>query len=178
MNRSAYTFRHALIILGALLLATTPGAAFAQVVAFGASVVSGYGVPRSAAYPEQLEAMLRAKGLKVTVKNAGVFGDTSARMLARLNAAIPPKTKVVILDTSGELLNNRVHGIPDQQGQSDIALMTSRLEARGIVVIPESTADLPMSVRQNDGMHLTEEGHREVAARLVDAVIRALGQGG
>ncbi len=159
-----------------LLLFAPPSAARAQVVAFGASNVQGHGVMRSEAYPAQLEALLRAKGLKARVKNAGVFGDTSAAMLARLNSAIPRGAKVVILDTSGEFYNDARHGISPQQGQANLAEITSRLEARGIVVIPESTQDIPMSERQADGLHLTPEGHQAVAARLVDPVMRALGQ--
>ena len=34
-----------------------------------------------------------------------------------------------------------------------------------------------MSQRQPDGKHLTPEGYRVVAARLLDPVMRALGQG-
>jgi acyl-CoA thioesterase-1 len=176
MSRAEWP-RCLLIVAGALFLLAAPNAARAQVVAFGASNVEGHGVPRAQAYPAQLEAMLRAKGLKARVKNAGVYGDTSAAMLARLDQAIPRGSKVVILDTSGELLNNYVHGISESQGQADIATMTSRLQARGVVVIPESTQDIPMSERQPDGKHLTPEGHRVVATRLVDPVVRALGQG-
>jgi len=166
-----------LLVVGLLFLATAPEVALAQVVAFGASNVEGHGVPRAQAYPAQLEAMLRARGLKVRVKNAGVYGDTSAAMLARLDRAVPQGSKVVILDTSGELLNNYMQGISESQGQADIATMTSRLQARGVVVIPESTQDIPMDQRQPDGKHLTPEGYRVVAARLLDPVMRALGQG-
>jgi acyl-CoA thioesterase I len=176
MSRAEWPQR-LLLVAGLLFFVTAPSAVRAQVVAFGASNVEGHGVPRAQAYPAQLEAMLRAKGLKVRVRNAGVYGDTSADMLARLDRAVPRGSKVVILDTSGELLNNYVHGISESQGQADIATMTSRLQARGAVVIPESTQDIAMDLRQPDGKHLTPEGHRIVAARLVDPVVRALGQG-
>jgi acyl-CoA thioesterase I len=178
MGRFSEILPRILGVIGLALLLGLPGVARGQVVAFGASNVQGHGVQRSEAYPAQLERMLREKGLKARVKNAGIYGDTSAGMLARLNASIPPGTKVVILDTSGELINNALSGISEQQGQADIALMTSRLQTRGIIVIPESTSDLPMSVRQADGKHLTPEGHRLVATRLLDQVMRALGQGG
>jgi acyl-CoA thioesterase I len=158
----------------ALLLAGSH-IAQAQVVAFGASNVQGHGVRPSEAYPAQLEAMLRARGVKVRVKNAGIYGDTSAHMLARLDSAIPGGTRVVILDSSGEFLNDYVHGVSRQQGQANLAQMVSRLQGRGITVIQESTQDLPMSERQADRTHLTPEGHRVVAARLVDQVARALG---
>jgi acyl-CoA thioesterase-1 len=175
MSRAGWSQR-LMLVASLLFLMTAPSAVRAQVVAFGASNVEGHGLPRSQAYAAQLEGMLRAKGLKVHVKNAGVYGDTSAAMLARMDRAIPRDTKVVILDTSGELLNNYMHGISESQGQADIATMTSRLEGRGIVVIPESTQDIAMDLRQPDGKHLTPEGHRVVAARLVDPVARALGQ--
>jgi acyl-CoA thioesterase-1 len=169
--------RGMVIALSVLLSLTLSAAASAQVVAFGASNVLGWGVPPNAAYPAQLETMLRARGINVTVKNAGVYGDTSAAMLARLDAAIPVGTKVVILDTSGELLNDRLHGISDEQGKANLAAIMSRLAARNIVVIPEATSDLPMSDRQPDHIHLTPEGHQIVAARLLDSVTHALGKG-
>ena len=162
----------------AVFCLTAGGVARAQIVAFGASNVLGWGVPPADAYPAQLEAMLRAKGMNVSVRNAGIYGDTSQGMLARLDRDIPPGSKIVILDTSGELLNDYVQGISQAQGQADIAAMTARLTARHIVVIPESTQDLPPSDRQPDGKHLTPEGHRIVAARLLDSVIRALRGGG
>jgi acyl-CoA thioesterase-1 len=157
-----------------VMLASTDMAG-AQVVAFGASVVMGYGGPPSQAYPAQLEAMLRARGINVTIKNAGIYDDTSTGMLARLDRDIPPGTTVVILDTSGELLNDRFHGINEAQGQADIATMTARLTARHIAVVPESTADIPPNLRLPDHMHLTPEGNRLVATRLVDSVVQALG---
>jgi acyl-CoA thioesterase I len=155
-------------------LLTLPNLARAQVVAFGASNFEGHGVSRLEAFPAQLETMLRAKGFKVRVKNAGVYGDTSARMLARLNSSIPAGTKVVILDASGEFLNDYLHGVSEQEGQANLATMAATLQSRGIVVIKESTQDLPVEDRQADGRHLTAAGHRIVAARLVDEVAAAL----
>jgi len=49
----------------------------AQIVALGASSTAGYGVGASAAYPAQLQAMLRAKGRPMSVGNAGISGDTT-----------------------------------------------------------------------------------------------------
>lgn len=175
----AGSFRNWRWLVGALamlMLAGAPSAVWAQVVAFGASNVQGHGVRPSEAYPAQLQAMLHARGIKVTVRNAGVYGDTSAGMLARLNSAIPAGTKVVILDASGEFLNDALHGISQSDGQANLATMVSRLQARSIVVIKELTLDIPMSERQADGKHLTPEGHRVVAARLVDEVAAALGR--
>lgn len=68
----------------------------AQVVALGASNTEGYGVGSVQAYPSQLERMLRARGLSVSVRNAGVSGNTTAQMLARLDSAVPAGTRLVL----------------------------------------------------------------------------------
>ncbi|HUN10713.1 MAG TPA: esterase, partial [Rhabdaerophilum sp.] len=72
------------------------------VVALGASNTAGRGrgrfnggVDRPQAYPAQLEAMLRASGIRASVRNAGIAGDTTGGMLARLDRAVPKGTKVV-----------------------------------------------------------------------------------
>src|SRR3984957_14462808 len=90
----------------AILLLALGGRAHAQIVAFGASNISGWNVAASEAIPAQLQAMLRAKGYSVTVLNAGVYGNTTVDMRNRMNLDIPSGTTIVILDTSGELLNN------------------------------------------------------------------------
>src|SRR6516162_5788035 len=71
------------------------------VVALGASNTAGKGVSADQAYPAQLEAMLRARGLDVNVINAGISGDTTGGMVARLDSAVPKGTKVVILQPGG-----------------------------------------------------------------------------
>ena len=148
----------------------------AQIVAFGASNVSGWNVAASDAFPAQLQAMLRAKGYHVTVLNAGVYGNTTADMRNRMDSDIPPGTTVVILDTSGEFFNNYTKGISREQGRADLAAIAAALRARGITVIPESTADMPARYRQEDGKHLTPEGHRLVASRLLPRVVQVLGR--
>ena len=62
-------------------------AASVNIVALGASNTAGKGVGSGEAFPAQLEAMLRAKGYDAHVTNAGVSGDTTAGMLARLNSS-------------------------------------------------------------------------------------------
>jgi acyl-CoA thioesterase-1 len=73
----------------------------AQIVALGASSTAGYGVGASSAYPAQLEAILRARGRAMSVSNAGISGDTTGGMLARLSSAVPDGTKIVILQIAG-----------------------------------------------------------------------------
>ncbi|MFI5012604.1 MAG: acyl-CoA thioesterase [Hyphomicrobiales bacterium] len=162
----------AIIVLGAM--AVSEGAE-AQIVAFGASNVAGFGVAPGEAFPAQLERMLKAKGYDASVANAGINGDTSSGMLSRLDAAIPSGTTVVLLDTSGPIANNPHQGIGRTQGQADMAAITARLGARRITIIPETANVISRRYRQEDGRHLTAEGHRLLAQRLLPQVMRALG---
>ncbi|WP_294642473.1 arylesterase [uncultured Aureimonas sp.] len=69
-----------------------------RIVAFGDSLVAGYGLRPAEAFPAQLQATLRAKGYDVTVTNAGVSGDTSAMGLARVRRAVPAGTDLTIVE--------------------------------------------------------------------------------
>jgi acyl-CoA thioesterase-1 len=89
-------------IAAVLFLLTALGASAAaktaHIVAFGDSATYGYLVTCDKAYPAQLEAALRRKGYDVTVRNAGVNGDTTRGALRRLDAAIDPGTDMAIVE--------------------------------------------------------------------------------
>jgi acyl-CoA thioesterase-1 len=146
-----------------------------QIVALGASNVAGFGVSRSEAFPAQLEAMLRAKGYDITIRNAGVSGNTTKDMLNRFGFDVPPHTKVVILDMSGGYFNNNLKGISEQQGYADMSAIMAGLYGRGIKIIPESAAPISKRYKQQDGVHLTAEGHHMIADQLLPQLIAPLG---
>ena len=58
----------------------------AQIVAIGDSNIAGKGVASSDNYPTKLEKALRARGYKGAVTNAGISGDTTQGVLARLDS--------------------------------------------------------------------------------------------
>src|SRR5687767_3158214 len=60
-----------------------------RIVALGASNTNGKGVSRSQAYPAHLQGLLKQKGVNAVVSNAGIDGDTTGGMLARLGSAVP-----------------------------------------------------------------------------------------
>ena len=140
------------------------------IVALGASNTYGKGVARNQSYPAQLEAMLRAKGLNVRVINAGVNGDTTGGMLRRLDRAVPPGTRIVILQPGS---NDARNGVADQV-EANLAAINSRLAARGIKVIMAANSLNRALPHQPDGQHLTPEGYRMLAEALLPQVEGAL----
>jgi acyl-CoA thioesterase-1 len=140
----------------------------ATVVALGASNTFGKGVSRGQAYPAQLEALLRAKGLNVRVVNAGINGDTTGGMLARLDRVVPKGTSVVILQPGG---NDRRKLAPDRTSEIE-----ARLASMGIKVVMLSNGMLRGKPHQPDGQHLTPEGYHMLAEELVGQVAGALGR--
>jgi acyl-CoA thioesterase-1 len=156
-----------LALVGALFLLAASAEA-ATVVALGASNTYGKGVERDQAYPAQLEAMLRARGLSVNVVNAGINGDTTEGMLSRLDDAVPNGTRVVILQPGGNDL---------RKGRADrTAEIQSRLRARGIRVVMLGNSMFRGLPHQPDGVHLTPDGYRMLARSLASQVAGAAGR--
>jgi acyl-CoA thioesterase-1 len=155
-----------LAALGTLVVAGVARAA--TVVALGASNTFGKGVSRSQAYPTQLEGLLRAKGISVHVINAGINGDTTGGMLARLDSVVPKGTSVVILQPGG---NDRRKLAAD-----NTPAIQSRLSAKGIKVVMLPNSMLRGLPHQPDGQHLTPEGYHMLAEALVNQVAAALGK--
>ena len=166
----------AMLVVGGICAGLAGAPAHAQVIAFGASNVAGRGVSANEAFPAQLEVMLRDKGYSASVVNAGVSGDGTQQMLARFDSAIPLSARVVILDVGGGLWNNARLHVDPAQGPADIALMKAKLIARHIKIIDlHSNRDMPLQYIQPDHIHLTPDGHRLLASRLLPSVMRALG---
>ena len=168
------TFVKVLIFASAVAGTFLPltGIASAQIVALGASNTEGYGVNPSEAWPAQLESMLRAKGSGAHITNAGVYGDTTGQVLARLSSAVPDGTKVVILGIGAH--NDLRTGGSVAAAQANIVAIKRQLAGRGIRVVDalgamRSVMHQP-GMLQADHVHLTAEGHRRLAMQLAGSV--------
>ena len=167
-------------LVGLMLIAASlllPGSASAQIVALGASNTAGKGVSSSEAWPARLESMLQAKGRNVHVTNAGISGDTTGGMLARLDSSVPQGTTVVILNFGGNDFKRGRHGngpiVAPEERQANMAKILSELHRRHIRTVVadgiiNSTRGAGMV--QSDGIHLTAEGHQRVASQLAGMV--------
>jgi acyl-CoA thioesterase-1 len=139
----------------------------AQIVALGASATAGYGLPPSESFPSQLQAMLQAKGSATRVINAGVSGETTAEILARIDSSVPEGTKIVILSIF--MLNDARRGISPAEHRSNLASILWQLHGRRSQVIDASgliASAARAGLVQRDRLHLTAEGNRRVAKEL------------
>ena len=90
------------------------GGAPVRIVVLGDSLVAGFQLKASDAFPAQLERALKAEGHAVEVINAGVSGDTTANGLERLRWAVPERTDAVILELGA---NDALRGLDPGAGQ-------------------------------------------------------------
>jgi len=142
----------------------------AEVVALGASNTYGKGVNRGEDFPAQLEAMLHGKGLRVSVANAGINGDTTAGMLSRFDGSVDGSTRVLVLQPGG---NDFRKGVGDQRG-SNISAILAKASQRHIRVVMVENGMLGGLPHQVDGQHLTPDGYRRLAAALLPRVVGGL----
>jgi acyl-CoA thioesterase I len=167
--RNARVFASVFVLAGLVLASINPAAA--QIVALGHSMVRG-NVSESEMWPAVLEGLLHAKGSQVHVANAGVWGETTDRTLARVSSDVPQGTRIVIL--ADNPANDIRHNMSPVQAQANIATIKSQLKARGIRVV-DATGTVISIVRSPggagpDGRHLSVEGNKKVAAILAGMV--------
>ena len=163
-----------LIVLMSLAAFSAAARADTKIVAIGASNTAGFGTGFGQSYPAQLEAMLKAHGYKVQVINAGIPGDTTRGMLARLDAAVPADARIVILQPGG---NDFRFGYSKEERANNIRAMTARLQKRGIRVIVADNLQGLLAKHSGDGIHFSGEAHALIAKRLYPQVAGALGGG-
>ncbi|TAV75808.1 arylesterase [Rhizobium leguminosarum] len=120
------------VIAVSLILATAANARTINLVGFGDSLMAGYQLPPGDGFPEKLQAALKAKGIDVTIANAGVSGDTTTGGLARIDWSVPDGTDGVILEVGA---NDALRGIPPEESAKNLDQMIIRLKERGIAVL-------------------------------------------
>ena len=164
--------RRVLLALVLLALPVFAQAASLKIVAIGASNTSGWGVQSGNAYPERLQALLRARGIDAEVKNAGIPAETTNGMLGRIDSDVRAGTNIVIIQPGGNDL--RFFGTKERR-TNNINAMVARVRARGMVPIVYDPV-FPPEDYQWDRIHITTEGHAKIAAQLLPQVIAATGK--
>ncbi len=157
-----------------------------RIVAFGDSATSGWLVPRDQAYPAQLQKRLRAKGHDVTVKNAGIAGDTAAGALKRFDMAIDPGTAICIVEFG---TNDLSQGASMKTLRARMTELIRSLRARRIEVLVVGLGKLDLAdvalandalyvqwklprgkYRARDGAHFNAEGYAILVGQMLPQV--------
>ena len=175
-------------IAAALLLASLGAAqaATVRIVAFGDSATAGWLVPREQAYPAQLQAALRKRGHDVTVKNAGINGDTLAGALKRFDQAIDPGTDIAIVEFG---TNDLRGGVSRAALNARLTELIGALRARHIRVLVIGLGSLDLSniakingvayaqwklprgkYRARDGAHFNAAGYAILVALMLPQI--------
>ena len=157
-----------------------------HIVAFGDSLTSGWLVPHEKSYPAQLQTALRKRGHDVTVKNAGIAGDTAAHALKRFDLAIDPGTDICIVEFG---INDRHSGASMAQVRARLTEIVRALHARRIKVLLVGAGGLnfsklakandapyvewklpPHKYRARDGAHFNAEGYAILVGRMLPQI--------
>ena len=134
----AYGLPRLIVHLAMLIGLSAAPPAFAQqklIVAFGDSLIAGYGLKPGESFPAQLQTALNGGGVKARVHNAGVSGDTSAAGKARMAwvlNSLKAKPDLVILELGA---NDMLRGIKPAQTRANLDAMIVELKRRGIRVL-------------------------------------------
>ena len=131
--------RFACFAAALLLLAQGPARADAspapavRLLAFGDSLIHGYGLTAGQTLPERLEAALQARGHAVEVINGGNSGDTTASGRSRLDWALGGGPVDLALVALGA--NDAMRGLDPAATYDNLDAILTRLAAAGLPVL-------------------------------------------
>ena len=103
-----------------------------KIVVLGDSLSAGLGLPAEAAFPTKLANALKAKGVAVTIANAGVSGDTASGGLGRLDWSVPEGTEAVILELGA---NDALRGVDPDVTKTALETALNKFKDRHIAVL-------------------------------------------
>lgn len=106
-----------------------------HILAFGDSLLAGYGLEDGESYPDRLEQALRARGVNAKIANAGVSGDTTAAGLQRLDFTLKSQATrpdLVIISLGG---NDMLRSLPPAQTRENFEAILKRLKDQGIPTV-------------------------------------------
>jgi len=100
-----------------------------RLLMLGDSITAAFGLARSEGLPARIQALLRERGRKVRVIDAGVAGDTSAGGRARIEWALADRPHAAIVALGG---NDGLRGLAPSQMRENLAAILDALEKRNI----------------------------------------------
>ena len=128
---AAWFFNAALALT--MLLSAQAIAAPQVILAFGDSLTEGYGLPVEEGFTVQLQRALKAKGLDVKVRNAGVSGNITAAGRSRLAWTLGDDKPDLVLLALGA--NDALRGLDPEEMRRNLAAMLEELKRRDLPVL-------------------------------------------
>lgn len=180
-GRAGAVFAAVLFATAAFLMPVVARADTVRIVVLGASNAAGSAVGSSAAWPAQLESMLRAKGYDVSVSVQAARGATSAQIVSQAGS-IPSGTRVVVFDVGGG--NDRDQGVSAAGSAANRAQIEARIRAAGAkpvfvsypAIVGAQSANSAAWIAGDPHHHITAQSHQRVAAAILPRVVAAIGK--
>ncbi|UWQ90651.1 arylesterase [Rhodobacteraceae bacterium M382] len=103
-----------------------------RIVAFGDSLVHGYGLPSDAGFVPQMQKWLDGQGISASLTNAGVSGDTTAGGAARVSWTLGDGFDAMIVVLGG---NDTLRGLDPAQTRSNLNAILTEAESHKVAVL-------------------------------------------
>jgi acyl-CoA thioesterase I len=131
------------------------------ILAFGDSLIAGYGLPADQSFPAQLQARLAATRPGTQVINAGRSGDTTGDALRRLPGVLSALTRRPDLAIVQIGPNDVLRGVPPDRTRAQLGEILGEFARCGIPVLLAHVDPPPMLRHRTQGYaHI----HAELAA--------------
>jgi acyl-CoA thioesterase-1 len=114
------------------LACATPSAATTTLLALGDSLTAGYGLEAGHAMPDVLQQALKKDGIEIKIINAGISGDTAAQGAARLEWALTPDVKGLLLELGA---NDALRGLAPEETDRALRQIMNVAKARNLPVL-------------------------------------------
>jgi acyl-CoA thioesterase-1 len=128
----AWIFNVALLVV---VFFGAPSAAMAEtprLLLLGDSLVAGYGLPKADGFVATLDRALGAEGVKATLLDAGVSGDTTAGGRSRVAWSLGDKPTHAVVSLGA---NDALRGLPPEAAQANLAVILRDLKQAGLPVL-------------------------------------------
>jgi acyl-CoA thioesterase-1 len=132
------------------------------ILAFGDSLIAGYGLRPDESLPARLQARLRATRPLAQVVNAGVSGDTTEgalRRLPRVLSALPGRPDLALVQIGP---NDVLRAIPPERMRAHLEAILTEFERCAIPVLMATVAAPPFLIQRTEAYAGI---HEAVAAR-------------
>jgi acyl-CoA thioesterase-1 len=119
-----------------------------DILAFGDSLIAGYGLPRDQGFAPQLEAALGVRGVAANVINAGISGDTVAAGWSRLPQTIERlqrRPDLAIVALGG---NDMLRMVPPRMTREGMEAILGEFAERDVPVLIAGMYAAPFLSRQ------------------------------